>query len=242
MKNQNDTLIIIPAYNEEGNISQVIEEVRSTNYSVDIIVINDGSTDGTETAARTAGAEVVTLPFNLGIGAAVQTGFKFAFRKGYDYVIQLDGDGQHIATEIAKILEPAKQGQADMVIGSRYLGERTYKTPLMRRIGMIVFSLVNTLVAGKKVTDNTSGFRVFNREVIRYLSAYYPSDYPEPETIVLLARSKFSIMEVPVEMRQREAGESSINSLRAVYYMLKVLLAIFIDLFKTYPKRAYAEK
>lgn len=238
MAERNDTLIIIPAFNEEGNIARVICEIRETGYPVDVLVINDGSQDQTERKAREAGARVITLPFNLGIGAAVQTGFKYAHRNGYEYAIQLDGDGQHIAGEITKILAPVQAAEADMVIGSRYIGEVTYKTPIMRRLGMVVFSLVNSAVAGKKVTDNTSGFRAFNREVIKYLSQTYPSDYPEPETVVLLARSKFNIAEVPVQMRHREAGESSINAVRSVYYMLKVLLAIFVDLFKTFPKRA----
>ncbi len=236
MDRQHDTLIIIPAYNEQENIGRVIREIRETRYPVDVVVINDGSTDATPRRAREAGAVVINLPFNLGIGGAVQTGFKYALRHGYEYAIQLDGDGQHVASEINKILEPVKNGEADMAIGSRYLGESDYKTPLMRRLGMLVFSFVNSALIGQKVTDNTSGFRAFSRRAILFLAKYYPADYPEPEAVVVLGRNGFKIKEVSVRMRPRAAGESSINAFRSVYYMVKVLLAIFVDVFKSYQK------
>ena len=236
MAKKHDTLVIIPAFNEEGNIGRVIREIRDTHLPVDVLVINDGSTDGTAHKARAAGAAVIELPYNLGIGGAVQTGFKYALRYDYQYALQLDGDGQHIPAEIVTILEPVKKGEADMVIGSRYIGDSTYKTPAMRRFGMIVFSLVNSALIGQKVTDNTSGFRAFNARAIMFLAKYYPADYPEPEAVVVLGRNGFKIKEVAVKMRQRTAGESSINAVRAIYYMIKVLLAIFIDVFKSYQK------
>ncbi|MDQ7062996.1 MAG: glycosyltransferase family 2 protein [candidate division KSB1 bacterium] len=236
MDRQHDTLIIIPAFNEQENIGRVIREIRDTGYPVDVVVINDGSTDATARVAREAGAVVINLPFNLGIGGAVQTGFKYALRHGYEYAIQLDGDGQHVAAEIRKILDPVKGGEADMAIGSRYLAETDYKTPLMRRLGMLVFSFVNSALVGQKITDNTSGFRAFSRRAILFLAKYYPADYPEPEAVVVLGRNGFKIKEVPVRMRPRAAGESSINAFRSVYYMVKVLLAIFVDVFKSYQK------
>ncbi|MCA9732589.1 MAG: glycosyltransferase family 2 protein [Deferribacteres bacterium] len=236
--NSNDkTLIIIPAYNEEGSIAKVITEIQQIDTPVDILVVNDGSKDRTAEVATSCGVAVLSAPYNQGIGATVQTGFKYAARSGYDYAIQLDGDGQHIAAEIPKILSVAQAGEADMVIGSRYIGEKTYKTPLMRRLGMLIISTVNSLVTGQKVTDNTSGFRAFNKSVINYLANYYPSDYPEPEVVVILSRKKFKIKEVPVQMRFRESGESSISSIKSIYYMIKVLLAIFVDLFKSYPDK-----
>ncbi len=236
MDRQHDTLIIIPAFNEQENIGRVIREIRDTSYPVDVVVINDGSTDATARVAREAGAVVINLPFNLGIGGAVQTGFKYALRHGYEYAIQLDGDGQHVAAEIRKILDPVKSGEADMAIGSRYLTETDYKTPFMRRMGMLVFSFVNSALVGQKITDNTSGFRAFSRRAILFLAKYYPADYPEPEAVVVLGRNGFKIKEVPVRMRPRAAGESSINAFRSVYYMVKVLLAIFVDVFKSYQK------
>ncbi|RME00925.1 MAG: glycosyltransferase family 2 protein [Calditrichaeota bacterium] len=236
MTNNHDTLIIIPAYNEEENIERVIREIRDTQLPADILVINDGSIDATARKASEAGAVVISLPYNLGIGGAVQTGFKYALRHGYRYALQLDGDGQHVAEEIPKILGPVQNDEADMVIGSRYIGESTYKTPAMRRFGMLVFRWVNSALIGQKITDNTSGFRAFNARAILFLAKYYPADYPEPEAVVVMGRNGFRVKEVAVKMRQRSAGESSINAVRAIYYMIKVLLAIFIDVFKSYHK------
>jgi glycosyltransferase involved in cell wall biosynthesis len=192
--------------------------------------------------ARSHGARVITLPFNLGIGGAVQTGLKFACRHHYDVAIQIDGDGQHLPSEIPLLIAPLQRHEADVCIGSRYLGPRRYHTPLMRRLGMLIFSVVNSLLIGQRITDNTSGFRAFNRRAIEFLSANYPGDYPEPEVVVMLGRNGFRLKEVPVKMRQRSTGESSIGSIRAVYYMVKVLLAILVDVFKTYPKAEVTTK
>jgi len=229
-------LVIVPAFNEENSIGQVVDDVLGSGLGLDVVVINDGSLDRTGEVARARGARVITLPFNLGIGGAVQTGLKFAHRHGYDVAIQIDGDGQHVPSEIPLLLAPLQRREADVTIGSRYIGPRQYRTPLMRRLGMLVFSVVNSLLIGQRITDNTSGFRAYNRRAIEFLSAHYPSDYPEPEAVVMLGRNGFRLKELAVEMRPRANGESSINSVRAIYYMVKVLLAIVVDVFKTYPR------
>ncbi len=235
-------LVIVPAFNEENDIGPVVDDILGAGLGLDVLVIDDGSQDRTSEIACSHGARVITLPFNLGIGGAVQTGLKFAHRHHYDVAIQIDGDGQHIASEIPLLLAPLRRDEADVCIGSRYLGQHHYDTPFMRRLGMLVFRTVNSLLIGQRITDNTSGFRAFNRRAIAFLRAHYPSDYPEPETVVMLGRNGFRLKEVAVKMRQRRSGESSINSVRAVYYMVKVLLAIIVDVFKTYPKIGISAK
>jgi glycosyltransferase involved in cell wall biosynthesis len=226
------TLIIIPAFNEEANINRVIEDIRTHASDADIVVVDDGSADQTAAKAVETGVKVLSLPFNLGIGGAVQTGFQYACQQGYDAAMQVDADGQHAAAEIPKILKPLQFCECDVVIGSRFIETSGYKVPFTRMMGIRVFSFLNSLILRQKVTDNTSGFRAYNRKAIRFLSRYYPWDYPEPEAVVLLSRHGFRIREVPVQMRERQHGESSINAFRAVYYMIKVVLAILIDLLK----------
>lgn len=224
-------LVIIPAYNEEGSICGVIEEIRALKTDMDILVINDASTDETECLVADMNEIVLTLPFNLGIGGAVQTGFKYAHDNGYDIAVQVDGDGQHIPGQIPLLIE-ALQTEADVVVGSRFIRTLGYTTSRTRRIGVHVFMLVNSLILKQKITDSTSGFRAYNKRAVAFLANYYPHDYPEPESIVMLGRNGFCIREVAVEMRGREHGQSSISALRSVYYMIKVLLAIFVDLFR----------
>jgi len=225
-------LAVVPAFNESEAIGGVVSELRAVSPPVDVVVVDDGSSDGTARLAETAGARVLRLPINLGIGGAVQTGFRYAARNGYDAVIQVDGDGQHVPSEIPALLEAMSGTGADVVIGSRFLAARGYTTSPARRIGTRVFSLFNSLALGRRITDNTSGFRAYNARAVRFLSENYPQDYPEPESVVLLGRNGFSIREVPVRMREREHGRSSISAFGSVYYMVKVLLAIFVDLFK----------
>jgi glycosyltransferase involved in cell wall biosynthesis len=225
-------LAVVPAYNESAAIGGVVAELLLVRPAVDVVVVDDGSTDGTAQAAEEAGARVLRLPINLGIGGAVQTGFRFAARLGYDTVVQVDGDGQHVPSEIPSLIDAMSKSGADVVIGSRFLDVRGYTTSPVRRIGTRVFALVNSLVLGRWISDNTSGFRAYNAGAVRFLSDNYPQDYPEPESVILLGRNGFSIREIPVRMRGREHGHSSISAVRSAYYMVKVLLAIFVDLFK----------
>jgi glycosyltransferase involved in cell wall biosynthesis len=225
-------LVIIPAYNEEGSVGKVVEEVKKFLPGVDILVVNDGSKDLTSEEAKASGAVVLDLPFNLGIGGAMQTGYKYAFIKGYDIAIQVDGDGQHDPKEISKLLNTLERNNADIVIGSRFLGVSDFKSSMMRRFGIFIFSKVISIILGQKITDPTSGFRAINKKVIHIFASNYPQDYPEPESLVLLHKFKCNVLEVPINMRQRNAGESSITKIKSIYYMVKVLLAIFVDCFK----------
>jgi glycosyltransferase involved in cell wall biosynthesis len=220
-------LAIVPAYNEENSIVGVIDDINRHLSEADVLVINDASTDGTANVVRSKnGVRLIDLPINLGIGGAVQTGFRYALKGGYDVAVQIDGDGQHRASEAEKLIAPVANGEADMVIGSRYLEKKGFLSSPFRRFGNFIFRLVNSALIGQKVTDNTSGFRAYSKEAVKFLTRYYPSDYPEPESVVLLARNGFRIKEVPVIMQERTAGESSITPIKTIYYMVKVMLAI----------------
>ena len=224
-------LIVVPAYNEEATICQVIDELINTNKEWDILVVDDCSTDNTaDLAYKSKNAFVVKLPINLGIGGAVQTGFKYALQNYYDIVVQFDGDGQHIASEVSKIVQPIICGEADVVIGSRFCKEHDgWKSTMLRRFGIKLFEYVNFILINKKITDNTSGFRAYGRSAIVYLANNYPRDYPEPEAVIILGRNGFRILEVFTIMRKRIAGCSSIHGFYSAYYMIKVLLAIFMS-------------
>ena len=224
--------MIVPAYNEQESLPGVIQDLRDNIPSADILVVNDGSRDATSRIAVMHGVKVVDLSFNLGIGGAMQTGFLYAREHGYDIAVQFDGDGQHCAEEINKILEPLQAGTADLVIGSRFLNVGGYRAPIFRRMGIWLFSTVLSRILGMVVSDSTSGFRAANRRVIEFYSETYPEDYPEVEALVLLHKKRLRMAEVPVNMRDRTGGRSSITPLRSVYYMAKVLLAIFVDLIK----------
>lgn len=223
-------LVIVPAYNEEDSITGVIEDLKSFDEGLDVLIINDGSRDKTAEVAKATGkAIVVSLVSNLGIGGAVQTGFKFAHQNDYDIALQFDGDGQHIASEIPKIIEPIISGEAEMCIGSRFvIKHEGWKSSPLRRLGISVFTALNYLLIKQRVTDSTSGFRAYNKEAIGFLAENYPQDYPEPETVVLMGKNDFKIKEIFTEMRERSAGESSISTFDAVYYMIKVVLAVII--------------
>jgi hypothetical protein len=225
-------LVIIPAYNEEKSIGKVIEDVKTHFPQADILVANDGSTDHTSERARNCSVTVLDLPYNLGIGGAVQAGYKYAFEKEYDVAIQVDGDGQHAPKEIRKLFENLTKNGNDMTLGSRFLGGSEYRASLMRRVGITILSMVVSVLIRQKVTDPTSGFRAASRRAIQLFALDYPQDYPEPEVLVLLSRNGLKIEEVPVKIEQRSFGESSITNIRAIYYMIKVLLAIFVDCFK----------
>lgn len=225
-------LVIIPAFNEEASIKGVLTAVKRHIPQADIVVVNDGSADSTAAIAESFGVTVLYHPFNMGIGATMQTGYKYASRKGYDIAVQVDADGQHPPDQIEKLVEPVAKGRADLVVGSRFLGTGDYRPSLARSAGMAVFSKVVSMILRERVTDTTSGFRAAGRRCIEFFSDHYPDDYPEVEALVLLHKKGFSIMEVPVVMQERGGGKSSITPVRSVYYMVKVLLAISVDLLK----------
>jgi glycosyltransferase involved in cell wall biosynthesis len=224
------TIAIVPARNEAAAIGAVVGEIRAFDPSLEIVVVDDGSTDRTAALARGAGARVVLLPFNLGIGGAVQTGFQLAQDEGFDLAVRLDGDGQHIAAELAKLLPPIQDGAADIVVGSRFAGESEYQAPFARRMGIRLFARVVSLLTRQRVTDTTSGFQACNRKAIRLFAADYPHDYPEVEATVMVFKHRLRLIEVHVTMRERVAGRSSIAGVWSIYYAIKVLLAVFIAL------------
>jgi glycosyltransferase involved in cell wall biosynthesis len=222
-------LAIVPALNEAGNIGSVVENLKQVSPWLDVLVIDDGSTDQTAEVARTHGANVISLPVNLGIGGAVQTGFLYAVKYHYDIALQVDGDGQHRAEEIKKLIEPIFQGEADVTIGSRFLSKTSYKSALFRRLGIYLLSKTIQSVVRKKYSDPTSGFRAYNQKALRMVSAHYSTDYPEPDSIVTLVKNGMRVVEVSVEMDARLSGSSSITPFKSGYYMFKVSLAIILN-------------
>jgi glycosyltransferase involved in cell wall biosynthesis len=227
---------VVPAFQEEAAIGGVVEEIRRFDPAIDVVVVDDGSGDATAEAAAAAGATVVRLPFNLGIGGAVQTGFRWALERDYDLAVRLDGDGQHDPSELPKLLAPLGRGAADVVTGSRFReeGDDAYRPPLGRRLGITWFARLVSLLSGQRVTDTTSGFQALNREGIALFARDYPSDYPEVEATVLVLKHRLRLVEVPVRMREREHGSSSITFLRSVYYAIKVTLALFVAMGRRY--------
>lgn len=222
--------VIVPAYNEREAIAGVIGAIHAHDAALEIVVVNDGSTDDTAAVARATGeAVVLDLPVNLGIGGAVQTGFMYAAQQGHAIAIQIDGDGQHNPWEVDRLLAPILAGEADVTIGSRFCEERAgFKSTFARRLGIRIFEATSALLIRQRVTDCTSGFRAYNRRAIEFLAARYPQDYPEPEAVILLGINGFRIREVSVTMSARKGGRSSISGLRTLYYMIKVLLAVFV--------------
>jgi hypothetical protein len=221
-------LVIIPAYNEEKNIIGVIEKLKSDVPEADYVVVNDCSTDGTADELRRHGANFVDLPLNLGIGGGVQTGYKYALKNGYDIAVQIDGDGQHDTAYLKDVIAPIERGEADIVIGSRFIDRQGFQSSAMRRAGIRFLSGLIHLCCGIRVRDVTSGFRAVNRAYIKAYAADYPVDYPEPEALVQAAVSNARIQEVPVVMHERRNGESSISPAKSVYYMVKVSIAVVL--------------
>lgn len=221
-------LVIIPAYNEEESILNVINKLKADCEGADYVVINDCSTDNTLKKLEAAGASYLNLPLNLGIGGGVQTGYKYALKNGYDIAIQIDGDGQHDTAYLKDVITPIEAGEADIVIGSRFITKEGFQSSGMRRLGIKFLSTLIRMCCTTKVQDVTSGFRAVNREGIRLYAKEYPVDYPEPEAIVKASVMGLRIKEVPVIMKEREAGESSISPLKSVYYMIKVSIAILL--------------
>jgi glycosyltransferase involved in cell wall biosynthesis len=223
---------VVPAYNEEASIGRVIDEIRGFDPDFEIVVVDDGSVDGTARVAEARGARVLRLPFNLGIGGAVQTGFRYAYEHDFELAVRVDGDGQHDASELSALLDPVLAGEADIAVGSRFTGAEGYRSSRSRRLGIRILASVVSALMGQRVTDPTSGFQALNRNAIALFAADYPHDYPEVEATVLVARHRLRRREVPAAMRERSAGRSSIGAVSAAYYMAKVLLALFVGLFR----------
>jgi len=223
---------IVPAYNEERNVGRVIDELRALDPGLDVVVVSDGSNDRTVEVAAARGAHVISLPFNLGIGGAVQTGYRYAWEESYELAVRLDGDGQHDPAELRALVAPVVAGEADLAVGSRFVAGGGYRSSAARRVGIHILARVVSWIARQRLTDTTSGFQAANRRAIAVYAADLPLDYPEVEGIVMAIKHRIRLVEVPVTMREREHGRSSIGALASVYYMVKILLALFVDLFR----------
>ena len=234
MSGSRDLCIVIPCYNESESIVALLKGLHQLYPEAALAVIDDLSKDNSVELVRELTKEIpqvrlIPLPVNLGIGGAMQAGFKFACRNGFKYAVKCDGDGQHPAEQIKDLLEPLKNGEADVVIGSRFLQKRGFQSTFARRIGIAFFRVLCKVLTGKKITDNTSGFRAYNQKSLSFVADHYPSfDYPEPEEVILLFRNRFRVQELPVEMSSRTGGTSSINLMRSCYYMCKVTFASII--------------
>ena len=221
-------IIVIPAYNEEGNLEKTVRDIRENAPDFDYIIVNDSSTDNTLGMCREKGFSYLNLPVNLGIGGAVQTGYRYAYYHGYDLAVQFDGDGQHSAKFLAQMAKVLEETESDMVIGSRFIEKEGFQSSGLRRIGIRYFSLLIKLLTGKTVTDPTSGMRMINRKLLKKFTNEYPKDYPEPESVVTVLSEKHKVTEIPVVMNEREEGISSISLRNSVYYMIKVSFAVVI--------------
>jgi glycosyltransferase involved in cell wall biosynthesis len=229
-------LFIIPAFNEEKSIIKTVQSIKKFNSDWDVIVINDGSKDSTEKLCRDNKISIATLPMNLGIGGAVQTGYKYALNNNYDIAIQFDGDGQHNVDYVQNIIKDIQNETYDFIIGSRFIdgNRKGFISSRLRRIGIRLISLTIRILTGRKITDPTSGFRAANRKVIQTFADSYPIEFPEPESVTLLLKQKYRIKEVPVLMYDRQGGTSSIHTWKSVYYMINVLLSLVIVSLKKY--------
>jgi glycosyltransferase involved in cell wall biosynthesis len=227
-------LIVVPAYNEQRNIGRVIGGVREAVLAADVLVVNDGSSDGTALMARQAGATVISLPFNLGYGVALQAGFKYALERGYDYVVQMDADGQHEPASVLDLIAEVRKGTADVVLGSRFLGPSTFRPRFVRRVGILLFRAIVSRVVGQRISDPTSGFQALNRRVLAlYSTDVYPIDYPDADVLIMVHFAGFRIKEIPVVMYAGAANQKSMHSgLRPLYYVFKMFLSILVTLMR----------
>jgi len=229
MTNKKDTLVIIPAYNESQTIRKVITKVKDCLPDIDILVINDGSIDATAEIAKKSGATVVSLPFNMGYGVTLQTGYKYARTKGYKYILQMDADGQHEPEYLNDLLKTIKEDKIDIVIGSRFLTKSGYQTSWVRQLGMIIFGKITSFIIKQKITDPTSGFQAMNHQVLKFLTGeFYPSDYPDADVIIFLHLAGFRIKEIPVIMYSAPNKKSIHSGLKPLYYIFKMFLSILM--------------
>ena len=234
---------VVPAWNEAEAVGQVVDGIRAFDPGIDVVVVDDASTDGTAAVAEERGATVLRLPYNVGIGGAVQTGFRYALTERYDVAIRLDGDGQHDPAEVGKLLAPIERGEANLVIGSRFAdGTGSYRPPFARRLGIRVFARLVSMLGGQAVTDTTSGFIALDRLGIELFAEEYPHDYPEVESTLVAVRSGLRLAQVQVDMRERETGSSSITFVRSLYYVVKVTLALLVASLRRYPRLQEAER
>jgi glycosyltransferase involved in cell wall biosynthesis len=231
-----NNLAVVPAYNEAATIASVVASIFEAQSDFDVLVVDDGSTDATGELAERAGAHVLRLPFNLGIGGAVQAGFTFALENRYERMVQVDADGQHLPDEIDVLAETMNANPTiDMVCGSRFITDTGYPAPISRRTGIHIFAFLLSRIVGQRVSDPTSGFRLYNRRGIALFARDYPHDYPEVEAVLMVHHHRLNMAEVPVQMRERGGGRSSITSGKSAYYMIKVLLALFVGLARKRP-------
>lgn len=221
-------LVIIPAYNEEKSLERTIKDIKENAPEFDYIIVNDCSTDETLELCREKRFSYLNLPVNLGIGGAVQTGYRYAYYHGYDIAVQFDGDGQHDASFLNRMAEVLNKTGADMVIGSRFIDKKGFQSSVLRRMGIKYFSILIKILTGKIITDPTSGMRMINRKLLKKFTEEYPKDYPEPESVVTALSEKYKVTEIPVIMNEREEGVSSISLRSGVYYMIKVSFAIIV--------------
>ena len=225
-------LILIPAFNEEGAVADVVAEVRAAVPGTPILVVDDCSRDATRSQAHGAGAQVLALPHHLGLGGCVQAGYRLAYELGYDYVIRVDGDGQHDPRDIPTVLKALEKGDCEMVIGSRFVDNQGEHTNVLRAAGILFFRAVLRPILGKPVRDPTSGFVGVNRTALELFSATFPLEYPEIEALVVLQRKRFRFVEVPCRFRPRRSGRSTITAVKSLYYMIHVLLGVFVNVLK----------
>jgi len=233
---KSDTLVIVPAYNEEKNIEKVVHSIKKLYPFLDLIVINDGSTDMTAAKAQSAGALVLSHPFNMGYGVSLQTGYKYAVYNNYQYLVQIDGDGQHDPSSVGKLLEVIKKGSADIVLGSRFIEGNNYRTSIFRMVGIYLFRYVLKLLSGKEIKDVTTGFQAMNRRVLDlFITDVFPCDYPDADVILLLSRLGFNIQEIPVIMYSNADGKSMHNNpVKVLYYIFKMILSMFLTKLRKY--------
>jgi len=232
-----NTLIVIPAYNEEKNIGKVLKGIRGCAPEIPVLVVNDGSRDATARISKEHGAKVISLPFNSGYGVTLQTGFIFALKNGYSTVLQMDADGQHDPRNIVDMLQEIQNENLDVVIGSRFLGDNRYKTTFLKRMGMFIFGNLASLFCGQKVSDPTSGFQALKGKAIQFVAGeYYPPDYPDADFIIMLHRYGFKSREIPVTMHPSPDNKSMHSGHKTIYYVFKMFLSIIVTLLRQKPK------